>query len=57
MHSHNGPDWASAAQIGTALAAVLFFSPRPYYRFIGQPINRLEYYQSNSGMTTRFIPK
>ena len=38
MHSRNGPDRAVAAEIGSALAAVLTFSPCPCNRFCGQPI-------------------
>ena len=38
MHSHNGPTSGRAAEIGSALAAVLTFGPRPYNRFRGQPI-------------------
>ena len=32
------PGSGRAAEIGSALAAVLTFSPRPYNRFCGQPI-------------------
>ena len=32
------PGSGRAAEIGSALAAVLTFSPRPYSRFRGQPI-------------------